>query len=221
MAMLALTVVAAASAALATAAEYRGRRAGVYVFKPLATAAIVAVALVASASSPLPPSYGYLMLAGLTLSLAGDVFLMLPSDRFVPGLASFLAAHLCYTAAFTWHLARAGAEYGALSWLALAGLLLFAGAALWFLFPRLGVLKGPVLVYMLTIVAMAWQASNVWLAAPHAGAAPALAGALLFMASDTLLAFDRFGWPFRAAPIFVLGTYFPAQWLLARSIGPG
>ena len=35
-------------------------------------------------------------MAALALSLAGDVFLMLPSDQFVPGLASFLLGHIAY-----------------------------------------------------------------------------------------------------------------------------
>ena len=36
--------------------------------------------------------------AALVLCLAGDVFLMLPKDLFVAGLASFLLGHLCYVA---------------------------------------------------------------------------------------------------------------------------
>ncbi len=42
------------------------------------------------------------MLAGaLVASLAGDVFLMLPGGQwFIPGLASFLVAHLFYIALF-------------------------------------------------------------------------------------------------------------------------
>ena len=35
-------------------------------------------------------------MVALVLSLAGDVFLMLPSDRFVEGLSSFLLAHVAY-----------------------------------------------------------------------------------------------------------------------------
>ncbi len=33
---------------------------------------------------------------GLAFSLAGDVFLMLPKERFIPGLISFLLAHIAY-----------------------------------------------------------------------------------------------------------------------------
>ena len=41
-----------------------------------------------------------LLLAALLFSLGGDVFLMLPGNYFIPGLASFLVAHLFYIALF-------------------------------------------------------------------------------------------------------------------------
>ena len=41
--------------------------------------------------------------AALVCSLAGDVLLMLPSDRFIAGLAAFLVGHLCYVAGFWAH----------------------------------------------------------------------------------------------------------------------
>jgi alkylglycerol monooxygenase len=39
-------------------------------------------------------------MAALVASLAGDVFLMLPGAYFIPGLASFLVAHLFYISLF-------------------------------------------------------------------------------------------------------------------------
>jgi uncharacterized membrane protein YhhN len=43
------------------------------------------------------------------------------------------------------------------------------------------------------------------------------AGAALFVASDALLAWDRFRAPFHASRAAVLSTYFLAQWLIALS----
>ena len=51
-------------------------------------------------ASTLPTSGKWLLAAALVASLAGDVFLMLPIDAFIPGLASFLLAHLFYIALF-------------------------------------------------------------------------------------------------------------------------
>ena len=43
-------------------------------------------------------------------------------------------------------------------------------------------------------------------------------GATAFVVSDAALAFDRFRGPLRAAPLAILGSYFPAQWLIALSV---
>ncbi|HEX2202227.1 MAG TPA: lysoplasmalogenase family protein, partial [Longimicrobium sp.] len=93
-----LALAAAAAALGAIAAEARGRRRAFYLLKPLATALVLALALVTAPGAD--PAYRALIAAGLLFSLFGDVFLMLPEDRFVAGLASFLVAHLLYTAAF-------------------------------------------------------------------------------------------------------------------------
>jgi uncharacterized membrane protein YhhN len=44
-------------------------------------------------------------------------------------------------------------------------------------------------------------------------------GALLFLASDLILAIDRFRRPFHLSHAAVLGSYFAGQWLIALSIG--
>src|SRR5215213_9375630 len=93
-----LSTLTLASALLTIRAEHREIRPQVYVFKPLTTALIILVALQAGHGTA--GFYTPLIVAGLVCSLAGDVFLMLPRDRFVAGLVSFLLAHLCYVAAF-------------------------------------------------------------------------------------------------------------------------
>mgnify|MGYP002683835671 CR=1 FL=1 len=93
-----LSAAAALCAALTIAAKYRQSKRLEYVCKPLATASILLIALLAE--DPLTVRYQALIVLGLAASLAGDVFLMLP-DRFLPGLLSFLVAHLFYVAAFT------------------------------------------------------------------------------------------------------------------------
>jgi uncharacterized membrane protein YhhN len=85
-----------------------------------------------------------------------------------------------------------------------------------FLSPHLGRLRAPVAVYVLVIAAMAWRAA-ARAAAPVAGGTLALAGAVLFMVSDGLLATDRFARPFAAADGAVMVTYYAAQTLIAAS----
>jgi len=185
----------------------------VYAFKPLATLLILALAL---SLSPARPDYQWAIAAGLLLSTAGDVFLMLPRDRFVAGLASFLLAHLCYLRAFSIEVPFGA---GLLLWLpffAAGGMVV---ALVW---PGLKpALRGPVVVYVIVIAAMAGQATGRWYAAGSAVALAAAVGAGLFVVSDAVLAIDRFRWPFRAARAVTLSTYWAAQLLIAISVSAG
>jgi uncharacterized membrane protein YhhN len=203
-----LTILAVVSAALHIRAEYGGRRSGVYVFKPLTVGFIIAIALWSQSSA-----YKYLIVAGLLFSLAGDIFLMLPSDRFIAGLVSFLIAHIFYIAAFT-----IDGAAGSLSFLAAIALLAYGGLMLRLLFPFLGRMKAPVIIYMLVILLMVWQAANRFVSLGTTTGLLALAGACLFAASDSLLALNRFRSPFRSAQFLILTTYYFAQWLIALSV---
>lgn len=197
------------SGALAILGEERGPRWLVYVWKPTTTLLIlVSAALVAGA----PPRYQIPILAGLAASCAGDVFLMLPRDRFLAGLVSFLGAHVAYLVAF------AVVPSGWAPWVALVILLGFGGGMVRVLWPGLGALRGPVVAYVSVILAMAWMAVARWQATPGPATAAAALGALLFVASDTLLALDRFRGRFPAARALVLTTYYAAQCLIAWSV---
>src|SRR4051812_32523111 len=67
------------------------------VLKPLVLVALIGVALVMDAADDGQRAW---FVAALVLSLAGDVFLLPSVDRFVPGLASFLLAHVAYIVGF-------------------------------------------------------------------------------------------------------------------------
>lgn len=198
------------SAVLAVAGKYRRSQWLHYVCKPLTTVLILLVAL--SAPAPVAPSYQALIAVGLVFSLAGDVFLMLPSDRFVAGLVSFLLAHLFYIAAF----ALFAAGEPALP--ALAMFALYGAGLLGVLLPRVGALKLPVAIYAAVLSAMGWQAAAQWVAHDGLRTLLALAGAVLFLLSDSILALDRFVRSFAAAEGLLLTTYYLAQWLIAMSV---
>ena len=204
-----LTLLAILSASLHIRAEYHGPRYHVYLFKPLTMAFILLIAV--QAGWPDVSRYKVAILAGLLFSLAGDVFLMLPSDRFIPGLVSFLVAHLFYIAAFT-----SGAGFG-FSW-RLLPCVLYGIAIFSILAPHLGKMKLPVLVYMVVILAMAWQAWERWHQAGQSAALLAFLGAVLFVVSDSALAVNRFRGQYASARALTLSTYFAAQWLIARSV---
>jgi len=157
--------------------------------------------------------YSTLVVAGLVCSMVGDVCL-LEADRFVAGLASFLVAHLLYIAAFA-----SGAPAGAADAAVLAPFLAVAAVLTARLWQRAGALRWPVAAYVAVISAMGWQAARRAGAplTPEPSGVLALAGALLFMTSDGLLAFGRFVRPFRAGDAAVMATYYAAQALIALS----
>jgi uncharacterized membrane protein YhhN len=151
----------------------------------------------------------WLLVAALGFSLVGDV--MLPA-HFIPGLVSFLIAHLCYTALF-----RQDAPWFA-NRKALAGTLIAAAAMYAVLFPHLApVLKIAVAIYATVIACMAAQAIGRAAVLKDANAIGVAAGALVFMLSDSLLAIDKFAAPLPMAQFLVLATYYVAQVLIAHN----
>jgi uncharacterized membrane protein YhhN len=196
-------------------AAYRGDRRGLYLFKPLTTVIIIVATLWLFA--PAMRRYQDVVVLGLALSLAGDVFLMLPGNKFIPGLASFLAAHLAYIWAFTLGVGFAPAQLPWLAPFAFFGLMVVV--FLWRGLPD-AALKGAVVAYLLVIVVMAWRAAvrSHSPVPPYPSAVLALAGACLFLASDSILAIDRFRRPFRAAQPLVFATYWAAQLLIGLSV---
>jgi uncharacterized membrane protein YhhN len=206
----ALLVAAFVAGALTILADFKGRFGLVYVFKPLTMASVIAIAALGRARTGGP--YGALILTGLLVSLAGDIFLMLRKKRFIQGLACFLLAQVLYGAAFL-----SGVPFGPPAW---TGVLFAAFAVFVFraLSPRLGPMKAPVAVYVIVITAMAALAANRYAQLGGAAALSALAGAGLFLVSDTSLAVNRFVGKRRFGQLLTLGTYFAAQALFALSI---
>jgi uncharacterized membrane protein YhhN len=203
------------AAALATGlhlrAQYHGPRWQVYLFKPLIAAVLLVLAALSQTAHGTP--YQLAVALGLACSLLGDIFLMLPTDRFLPGLSSFLLAHVAYMLAFT-----SGVPIGTAPALLLP-LLAAAVLVLHLVWYRLGALRLPVLLYSATILLMVWRAWVRQWALPTPASSLAAAGATLFMVSDALLAVNRFRNPFPSAQTLIMTTYMLAQAFIALSVG--
>ena len=199
------------AAALATATSALGLLQWHMVFKPL----VMVVALVFAAKSRLKTSasgqFHALLMAALLASLAGDVFLML-QGFFIPGLVSFLIAHLCYLALF-----QRGVGWfpgSRLQWLPLlVGMGMYAFLWVGGLPPAL---RLPVAAYVLVIALMAAQALGHAMVLRTPEAIGVAAGASVFMLSDATLATNRFVAPLPHAQFWVLATYYAAQFLIVR-----
>jgi uncharacterized membrane protein YhhN len=198
-----------ASGVLAILARVLSSDALYWAFKPLTTILIAALAFRRGRGR-----YARAVFAGLLLSLAGDV-LLIPPGLFVAGLAAFLAAHVAYLFAFTRD-APPGARL--LPFAVVAAVALGILALLW---PRLPAGLGlPVLAYVAMLGAMTAQAFARHAVLRESGARRAAIGGALFLASDALLAIDRFHTALPLDALLVLGTYYPAQLLIALSIPP-
>jgi uncharacterized membrane protein YhhN len=200
--------VAALAAVVDWVAVARDNRRVEYVAKPLTMAALVAMTLALDPTDQ--ARWGWFIAAGV-FSLAGDVFLMLPRDRFIPGLVAFLFGHLCYIA---------GLLQGSLDVTAGAiGAVVVTAAAVVIGRRVLGSVRageqaalfGPVLGYMVVICVMV-------VAAFAAGPSLAIAGALLFFSSDATLAWQRFVAPLPSGRVAVMVTYHAGQALLLLSL---
>jgi uncharacterized membrane protein YhhN len=203
---LALVAICSAALAIASAPWALGQPWLNVVFKPLATVAIIVFAAGRGHSRPLVRRW---VLIGLVLSLVGDVALLWPERGFLPGLLAFLMAHLAYLMAFTreHHLAARTAPFVAYA--------VLAGAVLAWLWPGVPPdLRGPVAGYVVCLAAMAAQTAVLWRLGSPGGGGLALGG-LLFLCSDALLAVNKFASPLPMASLWILTSYWWAQWLIA------
>jgi uncharacterized membrane protein YhhN len=179
-----------------------------YFSKPATMLALLAVALTVS---PHIQARRWAFVVALVFSLLGDVFLMLPRDNFVAGLGSFLVAHLAYIVGL-----RIGAsELRPLIVSAIpvtVASALIGGRVLRSLRERDRTeLIVPVSAYIGVLAVMV-------AAALATGEPMAAFGAVFFMASDSLIAWNRFVTPMPWAPVTIMVTYHVAQTLLVLSL---
>lgn len=132
---------------------------------------------------------------------------------FVAGLVSFLTGHICYVVAF-----YEGKQKMAI--LRAVPLYLYAFGLFFYLKPKIpSDLVWPVLAYALTIGTMGYRAiarfGNDYCAV--SSQKRAALGAILFILSDSLIAINRFDTPIPHAHVYIMITYYLAQFLIAFS----
>jgi uncharacterized membrane protein YhhN len=183
----------------------------VYFLKPTV---IILIAIITFLSSKSPTkNYKGLILAGLGFSLLGDILLMLPVDLFIFGLIAFAVTQIIYTIAFS------SVKGFDTSWRRGLPFLLVGIVMIAYLWQDVNDMRLPVLLYAIVILTMAWQALGQWQQTGETRAFFAFIGALLFVTSDALLAINRFSAPIPASSLFVLGSYYIAQWFIGVSAG--
>lgn len=159
-----------------------------------------------------------LMLAALFFSWLGDVMLMydyISDSYFILGLVSFLSAHILYTIVFfkKWKGENSSAFLFVIVLLVAYGGLLFVKMK-----DGLGELKIPVIVYITAILLMALTAFKRKGGVNNKSFKLVFYGALFFIASDSLLAINKFLTDVPYSHLLVMGTYATAQYMITKGI---
>ena len=206
----AATVLLAAASLAAVTDWYAvgaGRRRVEYAAKPAVMVALIGVAVLLHPADPADRS---LFVIALAFGLLSDVFLMLPRDLFLAGLGAALVEHLAYIAGFRTRELHAG-------WLVVAAAIALVSAAV--IYPPIHRalrrqqpgLVVPVIAYLAVFVVMVASAGGT-------GSLVAVAGALLFLYSDAILAWNRFVKPLPNGRLVNIVPYHVGEVLLVLSL---
>lgn len=203
----------------AIAGEVRGHHGLVYACKPVM---MLALSLwFYFKSRRYGDRFTLLIQVGLFFSWLGDMAMMLDHlDQyyFLIGLGAFMLAQLCYCIAFAHNVADVGGGQGLLvASLLMAVVLAYGGIFGFELIPRVDPdVQVPAGIYAFVITLMGATAALRFGRTYLPSFILVFAGAVLFIASDSLLATSRFIRPLDHAPWSVLLLYAAAQYLIAR-----
>jgi uncharacterized membrane protein YhhN len=150
-----------------------------------------------------------IMLAGLFFSWAGDVSL---AYSFIPGLICFLTAHIMYLTAF-FLTPGENVIFHDCKWL-LIPVIFYGTGLIWFLYADLNEMRIPVILYTLVILTMLSAAINRKKKVNRLSYWLVLAGAVLFLISDSAIAIDKFSFTFKSSTLVIMSTYVTAQYLI-------
>ena len=158
------------------------------------------------------------IILALFFSFCGDVFLLFENKEvsfFIGGLICFLIAHLFYISYFL-QIKQSGdspaKKYPYLLFL----IVLYTGGLLYLLWPNLGELKIPVVIYACIISTMFYLSLCVPYKLGRIVRQLFIVGAIFFVVSDSLLAINKFYKQFITASILIRLTYCLAQYFIVK-----
>lgn len=156
-----------------------------------------------------------ILLTALTFSWIGDIVLLFANQGelyFIVGLVAFLISHVFYIVLFNKQTVTKSISNKISFGAGIGLILLYFFGMITTLGPKLGPLTVPVVVYAVVISSMlyfALKGSYQWNAIPYQSV---LVGALFFIASDSILAFNKFYQPIPYASFLIMITYLAAQY---------
>lgn len=183
-----------------------------YLTKPFLIPVLVIYFLLQTRTAP-PVIKRYIVFA-LLFSWVGDILLMLETSNenfFLYGLLAFLVAHLFYINFF---IMAADELVPRLKWWLGIPVLVYYTLFMFLLYPELGSMLWPVRIYGLVISFMGVTALNMLFLHNKKAGRWMAAGAVFFILSDSLLAFNKFYRPIDQAGVMVMIAYGAAQCMI-------
>ncbi len=163
-----------------------------------------------------------LITGALVFSWLGDVLLMLQNkvdSLFIFGLGAFLCAHILYSIAYQFAKNQEqDPRYSSYIKTRIVFLLLIGGALIYMLYPSLGEMRIPVIIYTIVIISMGISALLRRGRTTEKSFIFIYSGALLFIMSDAMLGINKFLNPLVQARLLIMATYIVAQFLIVKGI---
>jgi len=177
----------------------------------------ISLAIYLVRNAKMSAGFNRLILAALVMSLFGDCFLLFAGGDiyfFVYGLVAFLVAHVLYSLAFFRDFKndpQASKVFGHLMFFVMG---VFSLSFYSWIRDYLNDLRIPVMAYMFIISIMAILAGYRYRRVNLLSFRLIYFGAICFVISDSLLAYNKFVEPFPYSGIAIMGTYMLAQYLI-------
>lgn len=185
-----------------------------YMVKPLLMPALMVLLWLTVSNVPNKS----LLLTGLFFSWLGDILLLFENRHtlfFILGLISFLTTHIFYIIYFLKIRPKQTSLFKKYRFL--PALVAMYGITLtWQLFPHLGNLKIPVVVYAAVICCMLLCSMHIYNRVNNNAAICYITGALAFVISDSLLAINKFYTAFPYSGLLIMLTYCAAQYFIVQ-----
>lgn len=168
-------------------------------------------------------SFHRIMMLGFFFAWMGDLLLQFSNNGkslffsadsfFIFGIAAFLLTQVFYSIAFS--LPKGKNTIFSTRIYQMVLVLAYGFLLMWLLYNKLGDMKLPVIIYAVVIHVMLITALNRYGKVNGVSYIVVVIGALLFVASDSMIAINKFLERFDFARILIMSTYAIAQYLIA------
>ncbi|EGZ7023195.1 lysoplasmalogenase [Cronobacter sakazakii] len=189
-------------------ASYRGATWQRWIFKPLT----LLLLLLLGWQAPLASPTGYLVLAGLVATLAGDALTLLPRQQLLYAFGAFFLSHLLYT---VWFASQMTLSF---FWPLPLALLVIGAALIATIWTRLGDHRWPICTYIGMTLVMVWLAGELYFFRPTDTSFSGFVGAVLLLLNAVVWLGSHYRKRFTADSAIAAACYFAGHFMIVRSL---